>query len=62
MPRVSAGLLMYRFYEDNCFQVLRVHPGRPYFKNKDEEAWSIPKGEHRKEQIDQRVDEGRNFE
>src|SRR4051812_32903553 len=26
-------------------QVLLVHPGGPFFKNKDEGAWSIPKGE-----------------
>ena len=44
MPRVSAGLLMYRVH-DGKFQVLLAHPGGPYFKNKDEGAWSIPKGE-----------------
>lgn len=44
MPRVSAGLLMYRF-RDGKLQVLLAHPGGPYFKNKDELAWSIPKGE-----------------
>ena len=26
-------------------QVLLAHPGGPFFKNKDEGAWSIPKGE-----------------
>jgi predicted NUDIX family NTP pyrophosphohydrolase len=44
MPRVSAGLLMYRFREGKL-QVLLAHAGGPYFKNKDEGAWSIPKGE-----------------
>jgi predicted NUDIX family NTP pyrophosphohydrolase len=44
MPRVSAGLLMYRV-RDGQLQVLLVHPGGPFFKNKDEGAWSIPKGE-----------------
>jgi predicted NUDIX family NTP pyrophosphohydrolase len=44
MPRVSAGLLMYRFH-DGKLQVLLAHPGGPYFKNKDDGAWSIPKGE-----------------
>ena len=44
MSRVSAGLLMYRFREGQL-QVLLVHPGGPFFKNKDEGAWSIPKGE-----------------
>jgi predicted NUDIX family NTP pyrophosphohydrolase len=43
-PRVSAGLLMYRI-RDGKLQVLLAHPGGPYFKNKDEGAWSIPEGE-----------------
>ena len=44
MPRISAGLLMYRI-KDGSIQVLLAHPGGPYFVNKDEGAWSIPKGE-----------------
>lgn len=44
MPKCSGGLLMYRFREQ-ILQVLLVHPGGPYWKNKDEGAWSIPKGE-----------------
>lgn len=44
MPKISAGLLMYRFHEEK-FQVLLAHPGGPFFKNKDAGAWSIPKGE-----------------
>ena len=44
MPRLSAGLLMYRI-KDGAIQVLLVHPGGPYFVKKDEGAWSIPKGE-----------------
>jgi predicted NUDIX family NTP pyrophosphohydrolase len=43
-PRVSAGLLMYRF-QNSQLQVLLAHPGGPFFKNKDEGIWSIPKGE-----------------
>lgn len=42
--RASAGLLMYRKIEGGL-QVLLVHPGGPFFKNKDDGAWSIPKGE-----------------
>ena len=42
MPRVSAGLLMYRFH-DGKLQVLLAHPGGPFFKNNDEGAWTIPK-------------------
>jgi predicted NUDIX family NTP pyrophosphohydrolase len=44
MPRLSAGLLMYRI-KDGAIQVLLAHPGGPYFVNKDDGAWSIPKGE-----------------
>jgi len=41
---VSAGLLMYRI-NDGDLKVLLAHPGGPFFKNKDQGAWSIPKGE-----------------
>jgi len=44
MSRISAGLLMYRIH-GGTLQVLLAHPGGPFFKNKDEGAWSIPKGE-----------------
>ncbi len=44
MPRQSAGLLVYR-YHDKELQFFLVHPGGPYFANKDDGAWSIPKGE-----------------
>lgn len=44
MPEISAGLLMYRI-RDRQAQVLLVHPGGPFFRNKDEGAWTIPKGE-----------------
>jgi predicted NUDIX family NTP pyrophosphohydrolase len=43
MPKVSAGLLVYRI-KDDALQVLLVHPGGPFWKNKDLGAWSIPKG------------------
>jgi predicted NUDIX family NTP pyrophosphohydrolase len=43
MARLSAGLLMYRIKDG--LEVLLAHPGGPYFVNKDDEAWSIPKGE-----------------
>jgi predicted NUDIX family NTP pyrophosphohydrolase len=35
---------MYRI-KDGAIQVLLAHPGGPYFVNKDEGDWSIPKGE-----------------
>jgi predicted NUDIX family NTP pyrophosphohydrolase len=44
MPRLSAGLLMYRI-KDGAVQVLLAHPGGPYFRSQDEGVWSIPKGE-----------------
>ena len=44
VARLSAGLLMYRV-QNGAIQVLLAHPGGPYFRNKDEGAWSIPKGE-----------------
>jgi predicted NUDIX family NTP pyrophosphohydrolase len=43
-PAVSAGLLMFR-WRDGALQLLLVHPGGPFWKNKDEGGWSIPKGE-----------------
>jgi predicted NUDIX family NTP pyrophosphohydrolase len=43
--RHSAGLLIYRLH-DSCVQVLLVHPGGPFWINKDIAAWSIPKGEY----------------
>ncbi|GBD31750.1 hypothetical protein HRbin33_00710 [bacterium HR33] len=42
--RVSAGLLMYR-KTPRGIEVLLVHPGGPFWRNKDRGAWSIPKGE-----------------
>jgi len=44
MPRTSAGLLMYRRRAGQV-ELLLVHPGGPFWKNRDEGAWSIPKGE-----------------
>jgi len=44
MPKISAGILCYRI-KDYLFEVLLVHPGGPFWKNKDLGAWSIPKGE-----------------
>ena len=45
MPgKVSAGLLAYRVRRGEL-EVFLVHPGGPYWKNKDEGAWTIPKGE-----------------
>lgn len=37
-------MLPYR-YRDSVLEVMLVHPGGPFWKNKDRGAWSIPKGE-----------------
>src|SRR5438093_6722143 len=44
MAKTSAGLLMFRLRNGEP-EVLLVHPGGPFWAKKDEEAWSIPKGE-----------------
>lgn len=49
--KISAGILLYKIVNGNLF-VFLVHPGGPFWKNKDIGSWSIPKGE---------VEEGDNF-
>lgn len=44
MPKKSAGMLLYR-RGDAGLEVFLVHPGGPFWRNKDAGAWSIPKGE-----------------
>jgi predicted NUDIX family NTP pyrophosphohydrolase len=39
----SAGLLMYRI-NNGEIEFFLVHPGGPFYKNKDAGAWTIPKG------------------
>lgn len=46
MAKQSAGLLLYRRREGQL-EFLLVHPGGPFWKNKDLGAWTIPKGELR---------------
>ncbi len=41
-PR-SAGLLLYRFTVERL-EVFLAHPGGPFFRNRDEGVWTIPKG------------------
>ena len=43
MPQRSAATLMYRL-TDTGPEVLLIHPGGPFWANKDDGAWSIPKG------------------
>lgn len=44
MPKLSAGLLLFR-RRDPGPEVLLAHPGGPFWARKDLGAWSIPKGE-----------------
>ncbi len=44
MAKQSAGILLFKKI-DQELQVFLVHPGGPFFKNKDLGSWSIPKGE-----------------
>ena len=46
MAKVSAGILLYRHQDDGSVDVLLVHPGGPFWKNKDAHSWSVPKGEY----------------
>ena len=41
----SAGVLLFR-RAGGEIEVLLAHPGGPYWRNKDDGAWSIPKGEY----------------
>src|ERR1039458_7686119 len=45
MAKLSAGILRYKWV-DRQLQVLLVHPGGPFWKNKDLGSWSVPKGEY----------------
>lgn len=40
----SAGILLYKMVNKDL-QIFLVHPGGPFWKNKDLGSWSIPKGE-----------------
>jgi predicted NUDIX family NTP pyrophosphohydrolase len=45
VPKLSAGVLVFRV-RDGTPQVLLVHPGGPFWKARDDGAWSVPKGEY----------------
>jgi len=45
MPLKSAGIIAFR-KRSGRIEVLLVHPGGPFWRNKDLGAWSIPKGEY----------------
>lgn len=46
MPKLSAGIIPFRVEEGKMPEVLLVHPGGPFWKNKDLAAWSMAKGEY----------------
>lgn len=39
----AAGLVLFR-RTANCAEIFLVHPGGPFWRNRDAGAWSIPKG------------------
>jgi predicted NUDIX family NTP pyrophosphohydrolase len=43
MPKVSAGILLFRRRAGGV-EMMLVHPGGPFWAKKDLGAWSIPKG------------------
>ncbi len=43
MTTFSAGILLFRFKNEKL-EVMLVHPGGPFWANKDDGVWSIPKG------------------
>ncbi|WP_394890949.1 NUDIX domain-containing protein [Mesorhizobium sp. AaZ16] len=45
MAARSAGTLVYRKRAE-AIEVLLVHPGGPFWQNRDLGAWSVPKGEY----------------
>ena len=51
MPKLSAGLILYRCRyrrPKGELEVFLIHPGGPYWAKKDKGAWAIPKGEYEK--------------
>jgi len=44
MTKQSAGILLYKITGEKL-EVFLVHPGGPFWKNKEVGAWTIPKGE-----------------
>jgi predicted NUDIX family NTP pyrophosphohydrolase len=51
MPKLSAGLLLYRRVGDGV-EVLVAHPGGPLWARRDSGAWSLPKGAPTDEESD----------
>jgi predicted NUDIX family NTP pyrophosphohydrolase len=45
MAKQSAGILLYR-WQGKQLEVFLGHPGGPFWANKDQGSWSVPKGEY----------------
>ena len=45
MPKHSAGILLYRRRQGRV-EIFLVHPGGPFWRKRDDAAWSVPKGEY----------------
>ncbi|MEX2583467.1 MAG: NUDIX domain-containing protein [Gemmatimonadota bacterium] len=43
MPKISAGLLLFR-RDGDSLELFLAHPGGPFWRNRDAGAWTIPKG------------------
>jgi predicted NUDIX family NTP pyrophosphohydrolase len=44
VPAESAGILLFK-RKGRALLVLLVHPGGPFWRNRDDGAWTLPKGE-----------------
>ncbi len=53
MPsKIASGIFLYRKNSKDEYEVFLGHPGGPFWKDKEEGAWSIPKGELEKGETD----------
>jgi predicted NUDIX family NTP pyrophosphohydrolase len=43
MPLHSAGILLYR-HNNDALELFLAHPGGPFWANRDDGVWTIPKG------------------
>ncbi|KGQ20502.1 NUDIX hydrolase [Lysobacter dokdonensis DS-58] len=52
MPATSCGILLWRRDADGV-RVLLTHPGGPFWRNRDDGAWTIPKGAREDHETDE---------
>lgn len=57
----SAGVVLYRSGPEGV-EILLVHPGGPFWANKDTHGWSVPKGEYEPDTEDAEAAAFREFE